>query len=61
MLECLFGQKTKTTYRHKGLFGEKITDVTYHDTGKKVRHVSRPGFFGGTVNKSYIMKPGKKR
>ncbi|MBA2227515.1 hypothetical protein [Thermogemmata fonticola] len=61
MFDWLFAKKTKTVHTRKGWFGDRITDVTYHDTGRKVRYRTRPGIFGGKVTKAYELRKGKKK
>jgi hypothetical protein len=62
-LNALFGggEKIKTTRRYKSFFGNRVTDVTYHDTGRRVKHVTGRGFFGGKVTKTYEVQKGNKK
>lgn len=59
----LFGPKKKRSVRKYKSFltGRKITEVTYSDTGKKEKHVTKPHWWSGTVTDSYIIRKGKKK
>ena len=55
------GRKTKTTRRYTNFLGNKVSDVTYHDSGRRLKHVTSRGFFGGQVTRTYEIEKGNKK
>ena len=55
------GKPTRTTRRYKNVFGNWVTDVSYHDTGRRVKHVKGRSLFGDKVTRTYEVQKGKKK
>lgn len=55
------GKNVKTTRRYKNVFGNRVADVKYHDSGRRVKHVTGRGIFGDKVTRSYEIKKGSKK
>lgn len=55
------GKKTKTTRRYKNVFGDRVTDVKYHDSGRRAKHVTGRDFWGDKVTRSYEVSKSKKK
>ena len=53
------GSPTKTTRRYKDFWGNWRTETKYHDTGKRVKTMTRKGFWGDRVTNTYVDKPLK--
>ncbi len=54
-LNALFGgsKKTKTTRRYTNVFGDRVTDIKYHDSGRRAKHVTSRGILGDKVTRTY--------
>jgi hypothetical protein len=55
------GKKTKTTQHYTNFFGDRVHDVTYHDSGRRVKHVTGHNIFGGKVTTTYELEKGSKK
>ncbi len=55
------GKTIKTTRRYRGFFGQRTTEVEYHETGRRVKHTTRPAVFGGTITETQEVNKGSKK